>query len=84
MGLWQERTNLNSLHKDARQRVVLVVLLYLYLKLVVVDKGCGLLWKRMLSCLVTAIYDIAMHVDLSAFGLLRQHEQVHRSRYACG
>jgi hypothetical protein len=84
MGQKQEMANLNSLTAGGFQEPVSVSLLYLYFKLVVVDKDVLFLWKTGFLCSWTVTCSICKGVGLSAFDLYRRHEQVPRVVESCG
>jgi hypothetical protein len=80
MGQEQERPDLNSPPKLLAKGLVQVVLLQLYFKLVVVDKGTRALWKMGFSLFLTSTCITCKHVDLSAFEVYPEDEQVRPKR----
>ena len=84
MGQKQEMANLNSLTAGGLQEPVSVSLLYLYFKLVVIDKGKPLLWTSSFFLLRTGTCRRRKHVGGSAFVLSCQDEQVPGEDGFCG
>ncbi len=80
----QERPNLNSLIRQRSNEVVPMFLLYLYFKLVVVDKGKPLLWTSSFFLLRTGTCRRRKHVGGSAFVLSCRDEQVPGEDGFCG
>ena len=84
MGQEQEMANLNSLTAGGLQEPVSVSLLYLYFKLVVIDKGKPLLWTSSFFLLRTGTCRRRKHVGGSAFVLSCPDEQVPGEDGFCG